>query len=83
VDLLGVLVIHDAIARRQHEATELTARQQHVAPLLNLVEVNVEARRNHTGLVDAADQLDDDLARAVVVDDFELTDVACERKNKK
>jgi hypothetical protein len=44
--------------------------------LLDLAERDVEARRDDTGLVDPAVELDNDLAGAVVVDDLELADVA-------
>ena len=36
----------------------------------------VETRRDDTALVDAADQVDDDLAGTVIVDDLEVTEVA-------
>jgi hypothetical protein len=48
--------------------------------LLTLVEGNVEAGRDDTGLVQAAVKLDDNLAATVVVDELELADVACRRQ---
>lgn len=44
--------------------------------LLTLVKGNVEAGRDDTGLVQAAVELDDDLAATVVIDELELADVA-------
>jgi hypothetical protein len=44
------------------------------------LEGKVEARGDDASLVQAADEVDDDLAAAVVVDDLELTDVAWERR---
>ena len=44
---------------------------------------DVEARGDDTGLVDASDKLDNDLAGAVVVNLLELANVACICKRKK
>jgi hypothetical protein len=76
VVLLGLLVVHDAKRSREDQVTKLTRRQQQVAPLLHLRQLDVKARRNHTALVDAANQLNNDLAVAVIVDDLKLADVA-------
>ena len=70
-------MIHDAVRRGHDDVTELARRQQVGDPLLNVVDRHIETRRDDTGLVDAADQIDDDLARAVVVDNLELANVAC------
>lgn len=72
----GLLVIHDARARGQHNEPELTTREQLDDPLFELRELHVVAGRDDAGLVEAAVELDDDLAVAVVVDFFELADVA-------
>ena len=53
----------------------LTRWQQVCDPLFCVLDGNVEARADDTALVDAAVQLYDDLACAVVVDQLELTDV--------
>lgn len=60
----------------QDDETELTSREQQVDPVLDLVDGDVVAGRDDTGLVQAAVELNNDLARAVVVDDLELADVA-------
>jgi hypothetical protein len=41
-----------------------------------LGDLDVETRRDDTGFVKASVELDDNLARTVVVDDLELVDVA-------
>ena len=51
----------------QDDVAERTSREQQVDPVLNLSELDVEAGRDDTALVDATVELDDDLARAVVV----------------
>jgi hypothetical protein len=53
----------------------LARRQQVVDPLLNIVYGDIETGRDNTGLVDAADKINNDLARSVVIDDLKLTDV--------
>jgi hypothetical protein len=72
----GLLVVHDASRGGEDNVTELTRGQQLDNPLLHVAELDVVARRDDTGLVDAAVELDDDLAVAVVVDLLELADVA-------
>eukprot|EP00322_Chrysochromulina_rotalis_P026222 CAMPEP_0115835906 /NCGR_PEP_ID=MMETSP0287-20121206/4436_1 /TAXON_ID=412157 /ORGANISM="Chrysochromulina rotalis, Strain UIO044" /LENGTH=167 /DNA_ID=CAMNT_0003289379 /DNA_START=172 /DNA_END=675 /DNA_ORIENTATION=+ len=74
---LGLLVIHDAIRRRQDDVAELARRQQVDDPLLNVAIADVKARRDDTALVNPSDQIDNDLAAAVIIDNLELTNVAC------
>ena len=73
---LGLLVVHDAVRGGQDDVTELARRQQVDNPLLDVRVANVKARRDHTALVDAADQLNNDLTAAVIVDNLELANVA-------
>jgi hypothetical protein len=72
----GLLVVHDTGRGGQDDETELTRGQQLDNPLLHVAELNVVAGRDDTGLVDTADELDDNLAVAVVVDLLELANVA-------
>lgn len=72
----GLLVVHDASRGGQDDVTELTGGQELDNPLLEVTETNVVAGGDDTGLVEAAVQLDDDLAGAVVIDLLELSDVA-------
>lgn len=44
---------------------------------------DVEARRDDSALVQTTDKLDDDLARSVIIDDLELSDVACGREKRR
>ena len=53
-----------------------TGGKEQVDPVLDLADLDVEAGRDDAGLVEAAVELDNDLARAVVVDDLEVADVA-------
>jgi hypothetical protein len=72
----GLLVVHDAEGRRQDNEAELTAGQDVADPLLELLAGAIEARADGAALVEATVEVDDDLARAVVIDDFEFTNVA-------
>ena len=78
----GLLVVHDAVGCRQDDVPELARRQEVVDPLLHLAGAYVKARRDDTALVDAPDKIDHDLAAAVVIDDLELTNVACARRRR-
>ena len=73
----SLLVVHDTGGGGQDDVTELTRRKELDDPLLDIAKLDVVAGRDDTGLVDAAVQLDDDLAVAVVVDLLELANVAC------
>lgn len=72
----GLLVVHDTGRGGQDDVTELAGGQETGNPLLDLVQLDVETGGDNTGLVDASDELDNDLAGAVVIDLLELTDVA-------
>ena len=73
----GLLVVHDAGRGGEDDVTELTRGQQIDDPLLHVLELDVVAWGDDAALVQAAVELDDDLAAAVVVDLLELADVAC------
>ncbi len=70
-----LFVIHDSKRSRHHNVSELTRRQKIVGPLLNGSQLQVEAGRNNTALVQTTNELNNNLAAAMVVNDFELTDV--------
>lgn len=72
----GLLVVHDASRGGQDDVAELTGWEELDNPLLEVGELDVVAWVDDAGLVEAAVQLDDDLAGAVVIDLLELADVA-------
>ena len=76
VTVLGLNVVHDTGGGGEHEVAKLTRGKDVADPLIETVDGNIEARRDHTALVDAAKKSHDDLAVAVVVDNLVLTDVA-------
>ena len=72
----GLLVVHDTGGGGHDDIAELTGREQLDDPLLEIRQTHVVAGGDDTALVQAAVQLNDYLARTVVVDDLELADVA-------
>lgn len=72
----GLLVVHDTSRGGEDDVAELTGREQLDNPLLEVGEADVVAGRDDTGLVEAAVELDNDLAGAVVIDLLELANVA-------
>ncbi len=67
---------HDAVGGRQDDVTELARGEQCDDPLLDLIDLHVESGGDDSALVEASVQLDYDLLRAVVIDNFEFTNVA-------
>jgi len=72
----SLLVVHDSGRGGQDNVAELTGGKELDNPLLEVAETDVVAGRDDTGLVEASVELDDDLARAVVIDLLELANVA-------
>merc|ERR1740121_440851 len=63
---------HDPIRRAEHQVSELAGRQNVTGALNNVVETDVEARRNDTAFVDSANEFHNDFARSVVVDNLQI-----------
>lgn len=72
----SLLVVHDARRCGEDDVAELTRRQQLDDPLLHVAQLDVESRADDTAPVDAAIELDNDLAVAVVIDFLKLANVA-------
>eukprot|EP00353_Schmidingerella_taraikaensis_P017671 CAMPEP_0185622594 /NCGR_PEP_ID=MMETSP0436-20130131/59315_1 /TAXON_ID=626734 ORGANISM="Favella taraikaensis, Strain Fe Narragansett Bay" /NCGR_SAMPLE_ID=MMETSP0436 /ASSEMBLY_ACC=CAM_ASM_000390 /LENGTH=163 /DNA_ID=CAMNT_0028264377 /DNA_START=143 /DNA_END=634 /DNA_ORIENTATION=- len=72
----SLVVVHDALVGGQDDDAELTGGEHGVAEVLELAELQIEAGRDDAALVEAAVQVDDDLAIAGVVDDLKLVNVA-------
>lgn len=69
-------MVHDTSGGGQDNVTELTSGQQLDNPLLEIGQTDVVAGGDDTSLVETAVQLNDNLARAVVVNLLELANVA-------
>jgi len=72
----GFLVVHDSIRSCEDNVSKLLRGKQVVDPLREVFDLHVKARRNHSGLVQTAVQMHDDLSSPSVVDDFELANVS-------
>jgi hypothetical protein len=70
-------MVHDTSRCCQDDVAELTRWQQLDNPLLEIAELDVVSGGDDTGLVEAAVELDDDLAIAVVINFLILSDIAC------
>jgi len=73
----SLLVVHNTSRGGQDDVTKLTGRQKTSDPLLNLVQLDVETGRDNTSLVDASNELNDNLSRAVVINLLKLANVTC------
>ena len=62
----------------ENNDTEATSGEEQVDPGLDLVDLDVVAGRDDAGFVQTTVELDNDLARTVVIDNLELADVAYE-----
>merc|ERR1740130_2369881 len=71
----SLLMIHDTHRCRQHDMSELTRWQEIGGELLDAAESHIEARRDDTALVDAPDEIDHNLAGAMVVNDLDVANV--------
>ena len=69
-------MIHDAVRGGEDDVAEVTRREEVVAPGGDILEGEVETGGDDAGLVQTADEVDHDLATAVVVNDLELANVA-------
>ena len=72
-----LLMVNNPSRGCEHDVSELARREQVVDPLLNVAQLQIETRGDNAALVDAASELHDDLAAAVVIDNLELANVAC------
>ena len=62
----------------ENNDTEATSGEEQIDPRLDLVDLNVVSWRDNASLVQTTVELNNDLSRTVVVDDFEFADVAWE-----
>ena len=70
-----LLMIHDPSTRGQNNITNASSWQKLVDPFLQIGKTNVESRGDDTAFIQTAVELDDNLARTMVVDFLEFADV--------
>ena len=67
----------------EDDNSETSSGEEQVDPRLDLRVLDVETGGDDTGLVEAAVELDDDFVGAMIVNDFEFTDVTWRKETKK
>lgn len=72
----SLLMIENAIRRRQDEVTKLSRRQDIIRPSLNVRQLQIESRRDDAALVDSTIEIDDNFPRSLVIDQFKVTNVS-------
>ena len=68
-------MIHDTSRGSKNNEAELTRRKQVVDPGFNILLLDVEAGRDDTTLVKTTNQLNDNLAGSVIINDFKFTNI--------
>lgn len=71
-----LVLVHYTEGGGEHYVSESTCGKNVLYPLLEVLCAGVKARRDNSTFINSSDQLDDDLARPVIIDDLELSDVA-------
>lgn len=69
-------MVHNASGSGEDDVTELARRKKAGNPLLDIVNLQVEARADNANLVKTAVQEHNDLSGAVVINELEVVDVA-------
>lgn len=59
-----------------HEETKLTRRKEISDPVFNVLLLYRESRRNDTTLVESSNELNDNLSRTMIINDFEFANVS-------
>lgn len=72
----GLFVITDADVGSENDVAELSGRQELRDYFLIVDELQVEAGRDHTALIESSEKLNHNLAGPAIVDDFELSNIA-------
>ena len=74
----GLLVVHDTSRSGKDDVAELTGRKELVDPGLDVINLDVETGGDDTNLVKTAVKENSDLTGAVVINELEVLNVACE-----
>ncbi len=77
---LGLFVVHDAVGGGEDDLSELSGGEDVVDELLEVLELEVVSGGDHAALVESAVELNDNLARALVINNLELIDVTYMQK---
>ncbi len=69
-------MIHNTESGGQHNVSETTAGQHVLNPLLHILHRYIETWGNNTSLVQATNELHNDLAIAVIIKNLKLTKIS-------
>ena len=75
------IVVHNTHRGGQDNMTELTARKKVVAPHFNFVDLDIEAGRDATALVETTNKIDNNLTRTVIINNGDFTNVTYANRN--
>jgi hypothetical protein len=76
----GFFMCHNSIRCGNQNVTELTTGQQVYNPLFDFTVLDIKAGGNDTTLVQASRQLDYNLVGSMIINDLELSNIACSIK---
>lgn len=76
----GFLVVHDTSRGGEDDVTKLSGGQKVGNPLLDIANSNVKARRDDTSLVETTVELNNNLARSVIINVLKLVNVTLKQQ---
>ena len=76
LSLSGLVLGDDTLVGGENDVTELSGREDGVAELLEVLELEVESGRDNTALVESSVEVNNDLVATLVIDNGELTNIA-------
>ena len=76
VSVSGLFVGEDSLVGGNNQMTELSRGKNVAGPLLEVFKSQIVSRTDNSAFVDSADQFNNDLLGSVIINDFELSDVA-------
>ena len=74
--LSGLDVVHDTLVGGQNDVSKLSGWEDLVNELFEILQFQVESWGDDTGLVESSVQVNNNLSGSLVVNDFEVADVA-------
>ena len=74
--LSGLNMVHNSLVGGKNDKTELSGWENTVNEFLEVLQFKVESWGDDTALVKSSIELNNDLSRSVVVNDFELVDIS-------
>lgn len=70
-----LFMVHNTVRGGENDVSELTGWKQVRDPLLDLSNSDIETGGNDSAFVETTDEIDNDLAGTMIINEFELADV--------